>query len=194
VIDANLTESVWDRAKGDAARVYPTTGFGVAATLMTIIFGSVAAVASSDGNASSEIAIPILGGAAALALTFLVVLAFQLVVAPVRQRNALRAAAPLITDQPANLRAQLWNTYRKGVDLCRRIDNEPNRPSYDRRLAEEWVEEAACLLVGNVPDEVSQQFFSAAEYEGMRQRLEGHVDALKEIIDGMAGPASTATA
>lgn len=47
--DPNLTESAWQRATADAGRIYPTTAFEVAAALMTIIFGAIAAVVSGGG-------------------------------------------------------------------------------------------------------------------------------------------------
>jgi hypothetical protein len=88
--EPNLTESARTRARRDAARVYPSTEFEVAAALMTIIAGSIAAVASASDNATTQIALPIIGGAISLLLTFGAVWCIQLAVAPLRQRNELR--------------------------------------------------------------------------------------------------------
>lgn len=186
--DPNLTESAWQRAKEDAAGVYPTTAFQMGGALVTLIFGAVAAVASAHGSTSIQIAIPILGGAVALGMTFLAVIAFQLVAAPIRQRNALREAWPSSLNQSSDgIVVKLWNAYRKGIDLEQRLDDEPARASFDRKQVETWSEETAALLAdAAVPAEASQKFFAAGQFAGSHSsRVADQTEALKKIIEDL---------
>lgn len=183
--DPDLNESAWQRAKNDSAGVYPTTAFQIGGALMTLIVGAIAAVASADGNPSIQIAIPVLGGAAALGMTFLAVLAFQLVAAPIRQRNELRGAwtAP---EAQTGIGVKLWNAHRKGCDLSTRIATEPGRDSYYRKAAEEWTQETADLMAGNVSQEAARDFFTAGRYEGdLERQIDDRTTELEKIIEGL---------
>jgi hypothetical protein len=183
--EPNLTESAWQRAKDDAAGVYPTTAFQMGGALVTLIFGAIAAVASADGSTSVQIAVPVLGGSVALGMTFLAVLACQLVAAPIRQRNALREAwtAPEVQN---GIGVKLWNAYRKGKDLEERLDDEPaHNSSYDREQVEQWSEETAALLAEAVPAEIGQTFFAAGQYTDHSGRIQERTNALKKIIEDL---------
>jgi hypothetical protein len=185
----NLSESTWQRATTDAGRIYPTTAFEVAATLMTIIFGAIAAVASSGENTTTQIAAPVIGGALALLVTFGVVFVVQLAAAPVRQRNELRAGWQVPEIETVNVDLTLRNAHRKGNELAQSLEAKGGSSTrHDRQAADMWVEEVVGLLAGNVPDADSQQFIAAGRNEqGPVRRLRIRVDALQQIIDRVAG-------
>jgi hypothetical protein len=115
------------------------------------------------------------------------VLAFQLVAAPIRQRNTLRENWSSPMDQSTDIRLKLWNAYRKGTDLEQRLDDEPaGNVSYDRQQVEAWSEETAALLAEGVPADAGQEFFAAGEYVSELSALVAErTNALKKIIDGL---------
>ena len=184
--DPNLTESAWQRAKEDAAGVYPTTGFQIGGALVTLVVGSFAAVASAGGSTSIQIAIPVLGGAVALGMTFLAVLAFQLAAAPVRQRNELREAWSVPEIETVNVDLPLRNAHRKGSDLLARFKNQGGYYSNDTKRFEDWTEEVVQLLAGNVPDDDARTFLTTGTHSGnLTNRLQQRLNALQKIIDGL---------
>jgi hypothetical protein len=185
--DPNLTESAWQRAKEDAAGIYKTATFGVALAIMELLAVPAAVLATAGHeDTARQVVVPILSGAVALAFAFIVVLVVQVAAAPVRQRNELRAAWSSPVGQPTDIGLRLWNAYRKGSELSRRLEDEPSRASYDRKQADQWAEETAELLAANVPKEVGQHFFSAGENEpNLSARVYDRAEALKKIIDGL---------
>jgi hypothetical protein len=151
---------------------------------VTLIVGAVAAVVSADGSTSIQIAIPVLGGAVALGMTFLAVLAFQLVAAPVRQRNELREAWKAPVTQ-TGIVVKLWNAYRKGCDLSARME-EKLPQERDWKAAEAWAEETAALLAGNVPEEATREFFEAGSYEtDLVRQIDDRTGELKKLIENL---------
>jgi hypothetical protein len=187
VADPDLNESAWQRAAENASRIYRTSEFGGAATLMTIIFGAVAAVAADGEKATTQIAILILGGAVALLLTFVVVLAVQLATAPVRQRNELRQAWRMPEIETVNVDLTLRNAHRRGNELAQGFEAKGGSTTRtDREKADAWVEEVVALLAAHLPELFGQQFIAAGRNEtGPVRRLRLRVDALQQIIDGL---------
>lgn len=186
--DPNLTESAWQKAKQDAARIYPTTEFGVAATLMTIIFGAVAAVASTGENTTTQIAVPIIGGTLALALTFAVLFAVQLAAAPVRQRNELRTRWETPAIETVNVELSLRNIQRKGDELATRLEVKEGHTTAERKETEAWADDVVSLMSGRVPDEATRKFLATGEEEtGIVRRLRTRVATLWVIIDEQFG-------
>lgn len=182
--DPDLNESAWRRAKNDAAGVYPTTAFQIGGALMTLIVGAIAAVASAHGNTSIQIAVPVLGGAVALGMTFLAVLAFQLVAAPIRQRNELRGVWS-VPETQTGIAVRLWNAYRKGCDLSQRMDGKLPAEQ-DWQAGETWAEETAELMAGNVPEEIAREFFSAGTYEDdLARQIDARTSELSQIIHNL---------
>ncbi len=156
---------------------------------MTIIAGSIAAVASASGDTTTQIAIPILGGAVALLMTFTVVLVFELVAAPLRQRNELRRAwepAPAI--ETVNVDLTLRNAHRRGNELAQRFEqriaNKRGIGVDDREEAEAWTEEVVALLAAHVPESMGQRFIAAGSDEPkLVARLRRRVDTLQGLIN-----------
>lgn len=184
--DPNLTESAWQRAANASARTYRTTEFGVAATLMTIIFGAVAAVAADGEQATTQVAILILGGAVALLLTFAIVLAVQLAAAPVQQRNELRAAWQTPEIETVNVGLTLRNLHRRGHELAQKIEARGAADGRQIEDAEAWTEETVKLLAAHVPMSLGQRFISAGKNESKTSpRHRKRVDKLEQIINEM---------
>lgn len=185
--DPNLNESAWRRAIADAARTYPTTAFEVAATLMTIIFGAVAAVVSAGENTTAQIAVPILGGAVALLMTFAVVFGFQLIAAPIRQRDELRRAWKIPEIETVNVDLTLRNAHRRGNELAQlleqRLAGRQGIVAQHRQEAEAWTEEVVSLLAAHCPEPVGQQFIAAGSNEPkIAARLRLRVNTLDRLI------------
>lgn len=182
--EPDLNESALQRALTAARRVYPSTEFEVAAALMTIIAGAISAVAAADGNTTAQIAIPILGGAVALLMTFMVVFLFELVAAPVRQRNELRQAWTVPEIETVNVDLTLRNAHRKGNELAQFLEARRGVAQGHREEIDAWVEEVVALLAAHLPDDASQQFIAAGQNEaGPVRRLRFRVRALQKIID-----------
>jgi hypothetical protein len=186
--DPNLTESAWQRALSAARRVYPSTEFEVAAALMTIIAGAIAAVASADKDTTIHIAIPILGGAVALLMTFAVVLAFQLVAAPIRQRNELRAAWTVPEIETVNVDLTLRNAHRRGNELAQLLEAREGIARGHREEIDAWTEEVVALLAAHLPNSAGQQFIAAGQNQnGPVRRLRLRVNALQQIVNDNLG-------
>jgi hypothetical protein len=183
--DPNLTEGAWQRAARTSAHLYKTTAFGVAATLMTIIFGSVAAVASAGHDTTTQIAAPILGGALALALTFAVLFVVQLGAAPVRQRNELRAAWDSPPIKTVKVGLTLRDFHRKGTELLHRFGSMQygiGRPELEETV--EWADGVVAFLSEHAPEESTKAFIAAGQ--GAPQpltQLEIRLGVLQGIID-----------
>jgi hypothetical protein len=184
--EPNLNESAWQRATADAGRIYPTTAFEVAATLMTIIFGAIAAVVSAGESTTTQIAIPILGGAVALLVTFAVVFGFQLIAAPIRQRNELRGAWEAPAIETVNVDISLRNAQRKGDDIAKRLERKASYRRDERAEAEAWADSVVQLLTGNVPDEATRRFLAVGGTDstgGVITTLRARVNALQGIVN-----------
>lgn len=185
----DLNESAWQRAIASARRVYPSTEFEVAAALMTIIAGAIAAVAAANGSTMAQVAIPILGGAVALLMTFVVVLVFELVAAPIRQRNELRrswnGAEPV---QPINIELTLRNERRKASGFYRvRQGGGIIRSSADEQGAEEWTNRVVGLLTEHVNADAAREFIEAPRgIDGFKGRLDAQAAALDHIVERLA--------
>ena len=181
----NLNESAWQRAAAAAGRVYPSTEFEVAAALMTIIAGAIAAVTSASENTTTQIAVPILGGAVALLMTFAVVFGFQLIAAPVRQRNELRTAWEAPETETVNVGLTLGNMHRKGTELVHRFAPIGiGRPEEEE--IEQWADEVVAFLAKHAPEASTQTFIAAGESEsGPVLRLNARLQALQQIIDSL---------
>lgn len=185
--DPNLSESAWKRAVAESARIYPTIGFGVAASLSTIIFGAVAAVAAAGENTTTQIAYPIIGGALALALTFVVLFAVQLAAAPVRQRNELRAAWRAPEIETVNVDLTLRNAHRRGNELAQRLEARQGITAGHRAEIDQWVEDVVGLLAAHRPDIEGQQFIAEGSNErGPVRRLRMRVELLGSLIGASA--------
>lgn len=189
VVQPNLHESAWDRAKQAAGRTYRTTEFGVVTTVVSLVFVSGAVLfTSADAPTKTQVAVPILAGLLALALCFGVVLAVQVSAAPIRQRDELRQAwkpAPVQTmDVPLTLR----NAHRKGSEIL--IDLKPRVRSgfhqEDRDRPNEWADGVVELMAGNVPDDVTRRFIEAGRDESnFLTRLQIRLDELDAIIGSL---------
>jgi hypothetical protein len=93
--EAHLDETAWARAKAGAAGVYRSPAFGIAVAIVELLALPAAVLFTADPGTSTQaqVAVPLLSGAIALVMAFLVVLAVQLASAPVAQRNEARARA-----------------------------------------------------------------------------------------------------
>jgi hypothetical protein len=151
---------------------------------MTIIAGTIAAVASAGEDTTMQVAVPILGGAVALLMTFAVVLAFELVAAPVRQRNELRRAWTVPEIKTVNVGLTLRNAHRRGNELAQLLEARQGIGGGHREEIDAWVEEVVALLAAHLPDEAGQQFIAAGQNEaGPVRRLRVRVSVLQQIIN-----------
>jgi hypothetical protein len=186
VAEPNLSESAWRRAKSDAAGVYSSIAFQTGGTLVTLIVGAVAAAISADESSTAQIAIPVLGGAVAIGMSFLAVLMFQVAAAPIRQRDALREAWPSAGNQSSgDTTVKLWNAYRQGRDLALRLDAQV-AAERDWTAAERWANEVGALLAGAAPEATARAFFIAGEnQDDLAWQVDSRASELKKIIEGL---------
>jgi hypothetical protein len=177
-------ETAWQRAKKDAAGAYKTQTFMVACTLVPTLFGAFAAIVADGEGTGVQVAAAVIGAAAALLLIFVVVFLAQLVMAPLRQRNELRDRASEQDDgKPTNVEMDLRNLHRKGNELAQKYAGKDTLPAYDEQVAQDWTDEVADLLQGNVSDEDGKKFLAAGQdTEDAVPRLRRRVDALGQII------------
>ena len=181
----DLTESAWHRARENAARIYPSTEFEVAASLITIVVGAVAAVVSAGSNATTQIAVPVIGGALALAVSFTAVFLAQLIAAPKRQRDELRAAwNPGEPIKPIDIGLVLRNERRKAAGFYRVQNGAMVTTKEDQRGAEEWTNRIVDLLSEHVDADAAREFIEAPRgvQGGLGHQLQAHVGALDRII------------
>ncbi|HEV7482139.1 MAG TPA: hypothetical protein VGO13_03475 [Solirubrobacterales bacterium] len=182
--DPNLTESAWQRAKVESAGVYRTTTFQLGGALLTAIFSSLALIAQEGQPTTTQVAVPILAAAVAILLSVVIVFVCQLAAAPIRQRDALRAAweAPVI--ETVNIDLTLRNAHRKGNDLAKTLERKQGTTRTDRDAAEQWADEVVALMAGKVPDEATRDFLDAGKDElAPVRRLRLRVDALQSVIN-----------
>lgn len=109
-----LRESAWARAKTDANRVYRSPLFGIALALVGLMATSLGVLftVGSTVSTGTQVAVPLLSGTAAIAITFLIVLVLQTASAPLRQRNELRQSWPVgPIHEPPNVELRYATTF-----------------------------------------------------------------------------------
>jgi hypothetical protein len=184
--DPNLTESAWQRAKVDAAGVYRDTNFQLGGALVTAIFSALALIAQEGQPTTTQVAVPILAAAVAILLSVVIVFVCQLAAAPVRQRDALRAAWETPVIETVNVDLTLRDAYRKGNDLAKFLEQRDRHPRGHREEAQDWADNVVTLLAGNVPDDDARNFLATGGGESSFVRqLRQQVTALQKIIDGL---------
>jgi hypothetical protein len=181
--EPNLTEGAWDRAVRAASGNYRTTAFGVTTTLATIILGAVAAVLAAGKTVTAQIAVPIIGGAVAVALCFGLLFLFELIVAPVRQRDELRRSWSTGSEDVVNVEVELRNLYRKGDEQMVRFDARTGHTRSQGKAAEEWADQVVTLMTGRLPEDKIRRFLAAGNgVPGSGRRLREQLDSLRSII------------
>ncbi len=183
--EPNLTESAWQKAKDDAWGVIKTPLFEIGGTMVGLVFGAAALIASEGQPGTTQAGASIFFGVLSVAVTLVFIFLVQLVAAPVRQRDELRGAWAAPAAQPKEIAVRLWNAYRKGCDLSTRMASRLPAEQ-DWQAGEAWAEETANLLAGNVPQETAREFFSAGSYESdLERQLDDRTEELKKIIEGL---------
>lgn len=185
--DPNLTESAWQRAQEDAARVIKSPHFGIGAAIVGLIFAAGALVASESQPVTTQVGATILFGALSIAVTLLFIFLAQLAAAPVRQRNELRQAWEPPSDpvRPINIELALRNERRKASGFYRvRGNGTITRTKEDEQGAEEWTNRVVDLLTEHVGSEAAREFIEAPRnVEQFKPRLDAQTRALDQIID-----------
>lgn len=187
MVDPNLNESAWQRAMQDAERIYKTTTFGVALAIMELLAIPAAVLATvGQEETATQIAVPVLSGALALALAFITVLVVQLAAAPVRQRDELRAAwgEPVKT---VNVETTLRNERRKAAGFVTNGHRGPTHTREDKRRAEAWTNSLVNFLSEYVDADAAREFIDAAsDTHGFSAQLDAQTAALDRIIDRLS--------
>jgi hypothetical protein len=182
--DPDLTESAWQRAKVDAAGVYRTTTFQLGGALLAAIFSALALIAQEGQATTTQGAVLVLAAAVAILLSVVVVLVCQLAAAPVRQRNALRAAWETPEIETVNVGLSLRNLHRKGTELVHRYSGLGTGKPEEEEI-EQWADGVVAFLAKQIPDDSTKAFLAAGESEpGAVRRLSARLQALQQIIDG----------
>ena len=184
----NLSESAWQRAKLDAEGIYKTTTFGVALAIMELLAVPAAVLATAGHNdTATQVAVPIISGALAVALAFIVVLVVQLAAAPVRQRNELRQGWDQPEPEPAqtvNVELTLRDFRRKGSDLLKSFSG--GYATEDEEAAERWTAETIEFLSQNCETDLASRFIDASQnHTEFIRSLEARLSALRGIINSL---------
>ena len=182
-----LRESAWSRAKADANRVYRSPLFGIALALVGLMATSIGVLftVGSTVSTGTQVAVPLLSGTAAIAITFLIVLVLQTASAPVRQRNELRQSWPVgPIHEPPNVELTLRNYVRRGEAVQDRVDGASTRD--DRRAAEDWAEEVVQFLMAHGPPDAARAFLTATEDGRPSYRVDAQLKRLREIAEAVS--------
>jgi hypothetical protein len=183
--DPDLTESAWQKAKNDAWGAIKTPTFGIGAAIVGLLFAAAALIASEGQPASTQAGATVLCGAASIGITLVFILLFQLVAAPVRQRDALRAAWETPEIETVNVGLSLRNLHRKGTELVHRYSGLGTGKPEEEEI-EQWADGVVAFLAKQIPDDSTKAFLAAGESEpGAVRRLSARLQALQQIIDGL---------
>lgn len=184
--ELDLNESAWQRAKRDAEGIYRTTTFGVALAIMELLAVPVAVLATvNHHDTATQVTVPILSGALALALAFGVILVVQLAIAPVRQRDELRRnwvqSEPV---KPVNIELTLRNERRKANGFYSVHNGAMVTTTEDQKGAEEWTNRVVDLLSEYVDADAAREFIEAPKnLTGLRRQLQAQTRVLDQIIE-----------
>lgn len=181
----DLHESAWTRAKRDAGGVYRSAVFGLALSLVAVIAGATTVLVTDDPDASTaaKLAAPILVGAAAMALTILAVLVFEMLAAPLRQRNDLRRDWPEgPTEKVVNVPLELANFARRAEDLAHKILEQHHylEPG-DQATGDALGEEVFRFLSEHAPEHADRFNEAGRENSALIGKLNSRAEELRKI-------------
>lgn len=182
-----LTESAWLRAKSNAAGVYGSAAFSIALGLGALLAIPPAVLLADDGASTAvKVGVPVLTGAAVILIMLVAVLVFQVLVAPIRQRNELRLVlAEASPPKPPHVPLKLRNFRRRGQDLLRRLGPE-GYTAGDQQAIERWTEETVDFLSEHGDAELATSFIEASGPQmHLIPSLEKRVAALDAMLAEM---------
>jgi hypothetical protein len=185
--DLNLSETAWHRSRVDGAAAVKTPAFGIAISIMGVLFAAVALVVSEGDPISTQAGAVALFGVLAIALTLLCVFAVPLVAAPVRQRDELREALGNRGVKTVNVDVTIQDAHRRGKEMAERFAKRRSVDVPQRQEAEAWTTEVVDLLAAHAPEGFGQQFIAAGEGETETlPRLRQRVETLDRLIGEMS--------
>lgn len=178
----DLFESAWMRAKRECAAVYRSPSFALTIVVLGLLAAAIAGLeAPGDGDTERRVLLPLAIGLVAAALGHAAVLAFELSVAPYRQRDELRKAWPISDSvDPA---VALLDLRRRGRDLLAGLGSRDF--SLDGDAVEGWTLEVGQLLGTGETREQLKRFLNASnDKRGPVPALQSRLAALDQIIQG----------
>lgn len=184
--DQQLSEGAFKRGIADAAAAIRTAAFGIAVSIIGVIFAAGALIASDGEPVSTQAAATVLFGVLAVGLTLLLVVVAQLAAAPIRQRNELRTVLGNRGVEEVNVGLALRNAHRRGNEMAQRFAARRSLGTPQRQEAEAWTDEVVGLLAAHAPEVSGEQFIAAGQGEDKTlPRLQQRVETLERLINEM---------
>ncbi|MGC1853394.1 MAG: hypothetical protein WA687_13240 [Solirubrobacterales bacterium] len=177
----DLSESAWWRAKREAIRAYRSATFALSMTVLSLLTAALAGLNTPDNaDTRTELLMPLAFGLAALVVGCLLVLAFEVAAAPLRQRNELRRT--WVSLDPLDPDLELKDLRRRGRDMLAELGT-PNF-SLDGDAAETWTLEVVEFLGTHGDREQAELFLDVSDGKrGPVPALESRLAALDGIVE-----------
>lgn len=180
----DLHESAWAKATADTRAAWLSWEFLIGSAVIGIL-GAGAGVLLSSGSASStdQAAVVVVVPLGVLVGLLLAVFGFQLLAAPVRQRDALRRAWPLRGNpSSAETEARLSSLSRRGHDLARKVEREGSHSPGDVAALEKWTGAVEKVLIEAGEPSLSMRYsLSSRGDKQFLQILRKRLAALDEL-------------
>jgi hypothetical protein len=187
VATLDLSESAWRRAKRDTTGVYRSATFSLSVAVLGLLAAAIAGLKTS-GHADTETQalVPLAFGLGAVAVGCLAVLVFEVVAAPLRQRDELRRV--WVSSDPVDPELVLRDLRRRGRDLLADLGGPDF--SLDSVSVETWTSEVVEFLGAHGDREQAERFLDASDGErGLVPALESRLTVLDEIVEAREGSA-----
>lgn len=181
-----MVESAWERAKISAGEIYRSAPFAISLAIAELLAVPLAVLFTFDSDEIAvQIAVPLLTGASAMALALLAVIGFQILAAPIRQRNELRAHWQTREKASATrIQLKLKNLRRQGEDLLQNI-SPAGYSEEDRTAVEDWTEETIAFLTENCEAKLVTGFIEASSGSRFVPALEQRISSLEELAKSL---------
>lgn len=190
MLDRPPDESAWSRAIAESVAIYKSTPFQVVLVIVGLLGAGFAVIftADSDTPVQTQVAVPIVCGLLALALTFAAVLLVQMLTAPYAQRNALlrERKVPKESAPPFDLEMTLRDKHRRGLALHADLEGQAVLTSEEQEEIETWTAGVIEFLSAHGLKDEAKAFISATNaWSDRMDRLSGSTSALGQIIGAL---------
>jgi hypothetical protein len=187
-------QSAWRLAKTNAIGVYTSAPFNLATGMASVVVAASVALLSYGDKPLKVGLLAVAAGLGLYLLCYASVLAFQLAVAPIRQRDELRHLMHSGEQpSPAEVAAQVSDLARRGEDLLQGGRSGGGLTAHQRDEVEQWTSEVARFLsrhcAGAAPIEFSQASRGTAPLLG---KLEDRLEILDRLVESLMGQGSPA--
>ena len=183
----DLHQSAWTAATENARATCKTTAFNTALAMITVIVGGLGVIVPSTADLADRIAIPIVAGVAAIALTYAATLAVHLVVSPLKQRNELRRTwPPPDAARPISPALRLRDFARLADDRRVRLGRYMNVDAEDEASYDQWASDTMMFVAEHAPTS-AKEYASLPPSSELETQYEARADFLRKIAESLEG-------